>query len=106
MLHKSITLGDNHILHNWEVSSLLALQSLSVLSTDIGKVARRTDDNTFWILESLSGDKWKQLPTSAGSGSGSAVSIDTLVLEARKNFKLAMTKFSAASKIFSYQQLR
>lgn len=61
MLHRSIVVGDNHILQNWDVADATARNALVVLASDIGKVARQTGDSTFWALANNVGPVWVEL---------------------------------------------
>lgn len=61
MLHRSIVVGDNHILHNWDVADAAARNALVVLASDIGKAARQTGDSSFWVLTNNVGPVWKEL---------------------------------------------
>lgn len=61
MLHRSIVVGDNHILHNWDVADATARNALAVLASDIGKAARQTGDSSFWVLTNNVGPVWKEL---------------------------------------------
>lgn len=59
-LHGNLTLGENHVLQNYEYADAAAREELSgvgsqetFVSTDIGKVALQTDDTTFWVLRTI-----------------------------------------------------
>jgi len=61
MLHKNITLGEIHKLHNWEVANQTARLALVVTSADIGKVAWQTDNDTYWVLKDDSPLLWNSI---------------------------------------------
>jgi hypothetical protein len=61
MLHKNVGLGENHILHNWEVANAAALAALVVTANDCGKLAWQRDTNGFFFLASADPVVW--LPT-------------------------------------------
>ena len=68
MLHKNINLGDVHKLHNWEVQDISALNALVVTASDIGKVARQLDNNTYWVLNQvLPAVEWGGLGSTSGN---------------------------------------
>ena len=50
MLHKNITVGDNHVIHNWTVANTAARLALTLLTTDQGKLAWQQDTNIFYFL--------------------------------------------------------
>lgn len=58
MLHKNVLVGDNHILHNWEVATAAARLALVVVAGDKGKVAWQIDTNVFWFLANNVGPVW------------------------------------------------
>jgi hypothetical protein len=58
MLHKNLTLGDQHPIHNWEVADAAALAALVVVAADIGKMARQLSTNSFFILKSVGPAVW------------------------------------------------
>ncbi len=63
MLHKALTVGDNHIIHNWVVADAAARTALIVAATDVGKVALQSDSNTMWVLLDHTIPTWKDLTT-------------------------------------------
>lgn len=61
MLHSKISVGDNHILHNWEVADGTELAALVLTKDDEGKIARQLDTGAYLILQDYSIPKWKEL---------------------------------------------
>lgn len=60
--HKDITGTDLHVIHAYEYANQSARTSAAGLaSTDVGKVARQTDEGSFWILASHSPVTWEIL---------------------------------------------
>lgn len=59
MLHKNVLVGDNHILHNWEVADAIALGALVVVAADCGKLAWQKDIDQFFFLSSAAPVTWK-----------------------------------------------
>lgn len=60
-LHSSILQGDIHAIHNWAVADSAALIALSVVATDIGKVARQIDTSNYYVLKNNVGPVWALL---------------------------------------------
>lgn len=59
MLHKNISLGENHKLHNWEYANAASrVAANGFTSTDIGKIAWQKDNDTFWMLKTSSPIVW------------------------------------------------
>ena len=78
--HSDASLGARHALHNWEYSNETERTSASgFASSDIGKTARQTDNETYWVLTATT-PSWSQL-NGAGSGgvSGPGSSTDNAV---------------------------
>ena len=70
MKHNSLGLGDIHRLANWEYASASARTSAtSFTADDIGKIAKQTDNNTFWELTAVT-PAWLQI------GGGSNIQVD------------------------------
>jgi hypothetical protein len=65
MLHKNILITDNHVINQWTVTNEAGRNALSVTSEDIGKVARQTDNESFWILTDDSPKTWARLDNEA-----------------------------------------
>lgn len=61
MLHKNITLGEVHKIHNWEVANSTARLALSLTDADIGKVAWQLDDDSYWALKDNSPLAWNPI---------------------------------------------
>lgn len=61
MLHKNIISTDNHGINFWTVTNETARNALSVTSSDIGKVARQTDNDSYWVLIDDSPKTWESL---------------------------------------------
>ena len=50
--HKNISSGNRHGLENWIVQNETELNALEVDSLDVGKVAYKSDDDSYWRLKS------------------------------------------------------
>jgi len=59
-----------HVIQAYEVANAVALAVLPVVAADIGKVARKLDDDTFHVLVSIGPSVWVDI-TAAGGGGGS-----------------------------------
>lgn len=67
--HKNEVTGSIHIPHQWEyVDTNARTSATGFVSTDIGKLARQTDNNTLWMLTATT-PTWKEV----GGGSGDVV---------------------------------
>jgi hypothetical protein len=72
MKHNSLGLGDIHRLANWEYATAVArLAANGFTADDIGKIAKQTDNNTFWELTAVT-PAWLQI----GGGSNIQLDID------------------------------
>jgi hypothetical protein len=66
MKHNSLGLGDIHRLTNWEYTTASARTSATGFTADdIGKIAKQTDNNTFWELTAVT-PAWLQIGGSFG----------------------------------------
>jgi hypothetical protein len=73
MKHNSLGLGDIHRLANWEYATAAARKPLPALrADDIGKIAKQTDNNTFWELTAVT-PAWLQI------GGGSNIQVDITI---------------------------
>jgi hypothetical protein len=68
--HKSLLYTDGHVSHAFEYANASARTSASVVSADIGKIARQVDTGGFHLLVDDSPLTW--LALGAGGGAGSA----------------------------------
>lgn len=64
--HKSLPVGEIHPIQNWSVADTTALNALVVVAEDIGKVAAKIDDATFWVLANNVGPVWKNATQGTG----------------------------------------
>lgn len=70
MKHNSLGLGDIHRLANWEYATASARTAATGFTADdIGKIAKQTDNNTFWELTAVT-PAWLQI------GGGSNIQVD------------------------------
>jgi len=54
MLHKNASLGDQHLIHNWEYADATARGAASgFVTADLKKVALQLSDNSFWVLTAV-----------------------------------------------------
>src|SRR5262245_14871670 len=68
MNHRNITLGDNHIPHQWEYANATArLAASGFAPADVGKLARQLDDNSLWMLTATT-PTWLQVGSGAAPG--------------------------------------
>lgn len=67
--HKDIAIGDGHIVHQWEYADTTARLAATPSSSDIGKVARQLDNDTYWVLKDNSPLTWGRLD-GGGGGAG------------------------------------
>lgn len=58
MLHKDVTLGFIHQVHNWAVANLAARLALVVAVADVGKVCWQLDTNDWYVLTDDSPMTW------------------------------------------------
>lgn len=50
-LHKNLTIGDQHVIHNWEYANSTVREAASgFVGTDLKKLALQLDDNSLWLL--------------------------------------------------------
>jgi len=76
--HSELTYADNHIAHAYEYASAAARTGASgFVAADVGKIARQTDNETFWILTATT-PTWVQID-SGGSVSGPGSSTDEAI---------------------------
>jgi hypothetical protein len=70
-LHKNITYVDGHIVHSYEYANAAARTGASgFVAADIGRIARQTDDNSFYVLTAVT-PTWASI-TGGGGGSSKA----------------------------------
>lgn len=68
--HSSASLGARHPVHNYEYADATARNAASgFTATDVGRVARQLDNDSFWVLNDHSPVVWTQLD---GGGAGEA----------------------------------
>ena len=61
-LHTTVGYADNHVAHSLEYANAAARVGASGLTADDnGRIARQTDDGSFWILTAYGGPTWVQL---------------------------------------------
>lgn len=66
MLHSQILPKDNHPIYTWSYSTEAArLADTSFVVSDIGKLAWEVDNNTFWVLLSVTPISWAAINTTA-----------------------------------------
>lgn len=57
--HVDIAAGERHAPHNWEYANQAAREAASGFAAgDVGKLARQTDNNSFWMLTNHSPAAW------------------------------------------------
>lgn len=67
--HSLVSLGARHPAHSYEYANTAARTGASgFASTDIGKLARQTDDNTYWVLTAIT-PTWTEITAAGGSDS-------------------------------------
>lgn len=66
-LHSAETAGSIHVAYNFSYANAAARNAAVLAATDIGKIARQTDDNTFYILQDDSPLTWREI-TSVSAG--------------------------------------
>lgn len=80
MKHNSLGLGDIHRLTNWEYTTASARTSATGFTADdIGKIAKQTDNNTFWELTAVT-PAWLQI------GGWSNIQLDITINDEAANF--------------------
>ena len=79
--HKNISGGNRHGLENWIVQNETELNALEVDSLDVGKVAYKSDDNSYWRLKSTT--LWVRITIIYSVGDGGLTEINFTT--ARKN---------------------
>lgn len=66
--HDEVTIGDIHIIHQFEYADAAARTGASgFVAGDIGKVAKQLDDLSWWILSTVA-PTWKPLTEMVSSG--------------------------------------
>lgn len=63
-LHRSTPATENHVIHGWEVANSTARLAIVPSSSDLGRVARQTDDGSVWVLVSISPVSWRRVDQS------------------------------------------
>lgn len=62
--HDVIPLGERHAIHNWEYADATArLAATGFIASDVGKLARQTDENSLWLLIDDSPVTWSFVGT-------------------------------------------
>jgi len=56
-----------HVIHNWDVADATARLALSVISADVGKVARQQSDASFWLLTGVGPATWIDITASGAA---------------------------------------
>lgn len=59
-IHRTLTYVDNHVVHSLQYADASARTSAVLTSLDVGRVARQTSDDTFWVLTAAPGT-WLQV---------------------------------------------
>lgn len=59
--HVDISTDEIHIAHNYVYADAAAREAASLLSADIGKIAKQTDNKSFWVLADNTGPIWIRL---------------------------------------------
>ena len=73
MKHNSLGVGDIHRLANWEYATAAARTGATGFTADdIGKIAKQTDNSTFWELTAVT-PAWSQI------GGGSNIQVDITI---------------------------
>lgn len=93
-LHKLLTYVDGHVAHAYEyVSAAARTGATGLVAGDVGKIARQTDDDSFWILTAYSPVTWLEI----GGGTGSAENIQIPLVAGETSTNLgAYTRLGAA----------
>lgn len=66
-LHKNITFADGHVIHSFEYANAAARTGATgLVSADVSKVAKQTDNNTYWILTAAT-PTWSELTGASSS---------------------------------------
>src|SRR5690606_25629510 len=78
--HSNLGLGDIHRFANWEYATASArMAATGFTADDIGKIAKQTDNNTFWELTAVT-PAWSQI------GGGSNIQLDITINDEAANF--------------------
>jgi len=72
--HKNVSIGNRHGLENWIVQNETELNALEVDSSDVGKVAYKSDDNSYWRLKSTT--LWVRITIIYSVGDGGLTEIN------------------------------
>lgn len=73
-LHANLTGTDIHVVHAYSYANAAARTGATgFVSGDIGKVARQTDDNSFWVLTATT-PTWARLDNESGAGEANTAS--------------------------------
>lgn len=92
--HKSLLYTDGHIAHAFEYANAAARTGASVVSADVGKIARQTDTGAFYILTDDSPVTWAAL---GGGGGGGGV-----VLEGGTSYPVPVQTNEYDSEVFKF----
>lgn len=65
--HSELDAGAIHVAYNFSYADSTAMNAATVVSADIGKIAWKTDDDTFWILQDTV-PTWAELTNSTAGG--------------------------------------
>jgi len=69
--HSEASIGARHPIHDFTFANTAAREAAAGLDpADIGKVAKQTDDNTYWVLQNDAGIIWEELTSQGGGGGG------------------------------------
>jgi len=75
--HSVASLGARHPIHNWEYANTAARTGASgFVAADVGKVAKQTDDNTYWVL-TVTTPTWTQINSAGGGTDANAIHVAT-----------------------------
>ena len=60
-LHRLAPFSENHVAHSLEFADTASMNAYAATSDDVGRIARKLDDGSFWILQSASPVTWIQM---------------------------------------------
>ncbi len=75
--HKNLTGDNNHVIHAFTYADATARTGASgFVSADVGKVAKQTDTNTYWLL-TVTTPTWVEITSTGGGSSNNDIVMST-----------------------------
>ena len=96
--HKDMVDADNHVIHFVEYANTAARTGATgLVAADIGKVAKQTNDNTYWILTATT-PTWTEITSTAAGGGIHPIADNTPIVkgsgDGTKEFRIEVDGFT------------